>query len=128
MLDQLVFISPDEGRDRGPSQALAWIGRVLVSAVLVVVAVGAWWLFVPVSVDRPEAAIWCPTPRGPAPEPGHFDAREVLGHSLRDGDALARQHGCTVDNQELSGPDLGRTNRINVETTRGVISRIHGVS
>jgi hypothetical protein len=41
---------------------------------------------------------------------------------------LARKHGCTVESQLNSGADVGRTNRIYVETTRGVISRITGVA
>jgi hypothetical protein len=49
VVDRVVFISPGENDTREPSEAVAWLGRVVVSGVIVLAAVGAWWLFVPVS-------------------------------------------------------------------------------
>ncbi len=123
-IDRLVFFTPPE---KEPNRARSFFDgreRLAAAAFVLVLAGVGWWLLVPPTVHRPAAAVWCPdTPRADQ----RFDARRILGRDFAEGHDLAIRNGCTVRDIGGGVDDDERSSRINVDVSRGVITRIDGI-
>lgn len=84
-------------------------------------------------IAQPAQRILCPSSYGRPPRPGSFDARQLLGMTVRDAERRARRGGCSMRVVTRNGEFLSRTDdslsdRINVEVEGGLVVRIEGVS
>jgi hypothetical protein len=121
---RLVFLTPPEERaDDEPEPYFRGHERMAGVLALAVIVIVGWWLFVPPTVHRPASAVWCPA-GSPA---ARFDARRILGRKFDEGYDLALKHRCVVRDVGDGVDDDGATNRINVDVSRGIITRIVGV-
>jgi hypothetical protein len=119
-----VFSPPTGGAPAdGPEPFFRGHERLVAAVAVLVLAVACWWLFVPPMVHRPSTAVWCPEVSS-TPTEQRFDARRILGLEFADGHDLALQNGCAVRDVAGGVNDDERGARINVDVSRGVITRI----
>lgn len=84
-------------------------------------------------VKRPPEPMLCPSvEHGAKPSTATFDAREILGRSTTDAEALAKENGCTVrivveDGEERPQTMDLRSERINVVVQDGTVVELRGI-
>lgn len=84
-------------------------------------------------IDESAEAMLCPSvEQGAKPSPASFDAREILGRSTTEAEALAKENGCTVrivaeDGEERPQTMDLRTERINVVVQDDTVVELRGI-